>query len=100
MNCEALMKRLAIVTYNDVEDAVELRYILLKVLVYAAEQYNHTPNPYLLKQHQQLQRIHATLKAKIRDGGISGQYFMDVKKGIITYVNNISAHLGVFSLAA
>lgn len=100
MNCEILKKRLANITYNETADAVELRYILLKVLLYCATEYKGAPHLKLLQQHTQLDKIHASLKEEIRSGNINRLHFIQAKHNALTCLNNIAMQLQALPAAA
>lgn len=100
MNCETLKKRLADINYSEVADAVELRYVLLKALLYSATEYNNAPHLRLFQQHAQLEKIHASLKQEIRNGNINGRHFMQAKQATLTCLDNIAMQLQALPVAA
>jgi len=100
MNCETLKKRLASINYNEVADAVELRYLLLKVLLYCAKEYNSAPHLKLFQQHVQLEKIHAGLKEEIRSGNINRQRFTQARHNALTCLDNIAVQLQALPAAA
>lgn len=100
MNCELLRSRLARINYNEVADAVELRYILLKVLLYCANKYNSAPQTLLFQQHAQLENIHAALKNEIRNGSINKQGFMRAKQCALACLNSIAMQPHALPVAA
>jgi len=100
MNCETLKKQLAAISYNDVVDAVELRYILLKILLYCVTEYKSTLRLQLLHMHRQLEKIQSQLKVETRNGSINQQHFIHAKHAALSCLDNITMKPQALPVAA